>query len=54
MRVYKIFAIIFSVIALIGLIRFVGKMTPVNAGSFIFPAIVAILFAFVYLRKKDR
>ena len=54
MKAYKIFAIIFSVIALIGLIRFVGKMTPVNAGCFIFPAIVAILFAFVYLKKKKQ
>lgn len=54
MKAYKVFAIIFSVIALIGLIRFVGKMTPVNAGGFIFPAIVAILFAFVYLRKKKQ
>ena len=41
-------------IALIGLVRFAGKMTPVNAGVFIFPAIVAVIFAFVYLRKKDR
>lgn len=54
MKVCKISAIIFSVIALIGLVRFAGKMTPVNAGVFIFPAIAAVIFAFVYLRKKDR
>ncbi len=54
MKAYMIFAIIFSVIALIGLIRFVGKMTPVNAGVFIFPAIVAGIFTAVYLRKKNR
>lgn len=54
MKAYKIFSIIFSVVALIGLIRFVGKITPVNAGAFIFPAIVAVLFAFVYLRKKKQ
>ena len=54
MKTCKILALIFSVIALIGLVRFAGKMTPVNAGVFIFPAIVAVIFAFVYLRKKDR
>ena len=54
MKAYKIFAIVFAVIALVGLIRFVGKVTPVNAGAFIFPAIVAVLFAFLYWRKKDR
>ena len=54
MKTYKILAIIFSVIALIGLIRFAGKMTPVNAGIFLCPAIVAVIFALVYLRKKDK
>ena len=54
MKTCKILAIIFSVVALIGLVRFVGKMTLVNAGIFIFPAIMAVIFAFVYLRKKDR
>ena len=54
MKLYKIFAIVFSVIALIGLIRFAGRMTPVNAGIFVFPAIMAALFAFVYLKKKNQ
>lgn len=54
MKAYKIFAIIFAVIALIGLIRFVSKTTPVNAGAFIFPAAMAVIFAFVYLKKKER
>ena len=54
MKAYKVFAIVFAVIALVGLIRFVGKVTPVNAGIFIFPTIVAVLFAFIYLRKKNR
>ena len=54
MKAYKIFAIVFAVIALVGLIRFVGKTTLVNAGVFIFPAIVAVLFTFIYLRKKNR
>ena len=53
MKTYKILAIIFSMIALIGLIRFAGKMTPVNAGIFLFPAIMAVIFAFVSLRKKN-
>ena len=54
MKACKTLAVIFSVIALIGLVRFVGKMTPVNAGVFIFPAIVAVIFAFVYLRKTNQ
>ena len=54
MKTCKILAVIFSVIALVGLIRFAGRMTPVNAGVFIFPAIVAVIFAFVYLRKKNQ
>lgn len=54
MKTCKILAVIFSVIAVIGLVRFAGQMTPVNAGVFIFPAIAAVIFAFVYLRKKNQ
>ena len=53
MKICRVLAIVFSVIALIGAVRFAGKMTPVNAGVFIFPAIVAAIFAFVYLSKKN-
>lgn len=54
MKACKILAIVFSVIALVGLIRFAGQMTPVNAGVFVFPAIAAAVFALVDLKKKDR
>ena len=54
MRTLKILAIVFAVIAFIGLIRFIGKMSSVNAGVFIFPAIVAIVLAFVYVQKSKK
>ena len=54
MKTLKILAIVFAVIALVGLIRFVGKMSSVNAGVFIFPAIVAIVLAFVYVQKGKK
>ena len=54
MKTLKILAIVFAVIAFIGLIRFVGKMSSVNAGVFIFPAIVAIVLAFVYVQKSKQ
>ena len=54
MKTLKILAIVFSVIAFIGLIRFIGKMSGVNAGVFIFPAIVAIVLAFVYVQKSKK
>ena len=54
MKAFKILAIIFAVIFLIGLIRFVGNMSSVNAGVFIFPAIIAIIFAFFYIRESRK
>ena len=54
MNTLKILAIVFAVIALVGLIRFVGGMSIVNAGVFIFPAIIAIVFAFIYIRKSKK
>lgn len=54
MKTLKILAIVFAVIALIGLIRFVGRMSIVNAGVFIFPAIISIAFTFVYIRKRKK
>ena len=54
MKAFKILAAIFAVIFLIGLIRFVGNMGSVNAGAFIFPAIMAIIFAFIYIRGSRK
>ena len=54
MKTLKMLAVVFSVIAFIGLIRFIGKMSGVNAGVFIFPAIVAIVLAFVYGQKRKK
>ena len=54
MKTLKILAIVFSVIAFIGLIRFIGKMSSVNAGVFIFPAIIAIALALVYVQKSKK
>lgn len=53
-KTLKILAIVFAIIALIGLIRFVGRMSIVNAGVFIFPAIISIAFTFVYIQKSKK
>lgn len=37
----KIISIIFCVIAVIGLVSFVGGIRSVNLGAFIFPAIIS-------------
>ena len=52
MEKFKILSILFAVIAVIGLIRFIGETGVVNAGVFIFPAILAGLFAVLYIRKN--
>ena len=54
MKTFKILAMIFAGISLIGLIRFVGNMSSVNAGVFVFPAIIAIIFAFIYIRERRK
>ena len=54
MKTLKILAIVFAIIAFIGLIRFIGKMSGVNAGVFVFPAITAIVLAFVYVQKSKK
>ena len=54
MKTLKIWAIVFAVIAFVGLIRFIGKMNNVNAGVFIFPSIAAIILAFVYIQKGKK
>ena len=54
MKTLKILAIVFAVITFIGLIRFIGKMSSVNAGVFVFPAIATIVLAFVYVQKNKK
>ena len=39
---YKMIAIVATVIAVIGLISFVGGIRPVNIGAFIFPESIAL------------
>lgn len=52
-NVYQVLTIIFGIISIIGLIRFVGGITAANAGIFIFPLILAI-FTFVKSKKTVR
>ena len=54
MRAFKILTIVFAIIALIGLIRFVGEISSVNAGVFVFPTMMAIIFVFIYVRKSKK
>lgn len=51
MKKILILAIIFAVVALIGLIAFVFKTRGVNAGAFILPGIIAILLFSYYIRN---
>lgn len=50
-KAYKILTIVFTVIALIGLLSFFGGIKPVNIGVFVFPLILAIIFFYLYKRK---
>ena len=49
-KIYKTITIIATVVALIGLISFVGGIKPVNIGAFVFPAAIA-LWAFCKYRR---
>ena len=49
-KTYKIIVIVSTVIAVIGLISFVGGIRPVNIGVFIFPELIA-LWAFCKYKK---
>lgn len=48
----KIFAIVFSIIAVLGLLSFFGGIRSVNFGVFVFPLILAIIF-FILFKKKE-
>ncbi len=41
-KTYKTITIVATVIAVIGLISFVGGIRPVNIGAFVFPAVIAL------------
>lgn len=41
-KTYKTIIIVATVIAVIGLISFVGGIRPVNIGAFVFPAVIAL------------
>ena len=52
MKKLRIAAIVFLVIALIGAARYFGGVSPVNAGIFLFPGIIAAVL-FVLSRKRE-
>ncbi len=52
MKKVLILAIIFMLIALIGLISFIFKTRGVNAGAFILPGIIAVLLFTYYLKNN--
>ena len=53
MKLFKILSIVFAVTAVIGLLRLIGKISNVNPGSFIFPAILAVIFGVYYIRTSN-
>ena len=50
----KILAVVFAVIAVIGLIRFLGGIEPHNAGVFLCPAAVSFLCIVLDIRKRKK
>lgn len=53
-KTYLIIAIVAAVAALIGLVKWIGGMQPVNIGTFVFPMIIAMWSYGVYLRKRKK
>lgn len=49
-KIYKILAIVFCIISLIGLVSFIGGIKHVNIGAFVFPFILAIVSFVLYKR----
>lgn len=54
MKKKSIAAVIFAVIALIGLLRFLGDSRAVNLGAFLFPLLIALALAAAALRDRRR
>ena len=49
-KTYLIITIVAAVVALIGLVSYIGGMRPVNIGVFVFPLLIA-LFAFYKYKR---
>ena len=54
MKYSIILSITFTVIALIGLLRFIADARSVNAGAFICPALLAIVFGITYIKRARK
>ena len=50
----KLLAVVFAVIAVIGLFRFLGGIEPHNTGVFLCPAAVSFLCIVLDIRKKKK
>lgn len=51
-KALRVLGIILAVVAVIGLVRFCGTMSSVNAGVFICPGILAAVFLYLGNRSK--
>lgn len=45
---FRIIAIVALIVAIFGLLSYVGSMRPVNLGAFIFPMIISGVFFWLY------
>ena len=45
---FRIIAIVALIVAILGLLSYVGGMRPVNLGAFIFPMIISGVFFWLY------
>ena len=50
-KAFKLIAIVALVVAIIGLISFLGGMRSVNIGAFVFPLLISGIFFWIY--KKN-
>lgn len=53
MKSYLFLSIFCLILALLGLLSFFGGMRSVNAGVFVFPLLLTLLFWYLY-RKNNR
>ena len=53
-KTYRILAIVWTLIAVIGLLAYVGGIRRVNIGAFVFPLSLAITFWSRSRRKDER
>ncbi len=50
-KTYRVIAIISLIVAIIGLVSFIGGIRPVNIGAFVFPLLLSVFFFWVYKKK---